>query len=172
MTGPFVPVGILNLIRAVVGIPHHRFNLFVKCSSPRARGAPPRGLHRSAEWRGDKLSDGGHGADPNRQVRSDAPEHACRGGHCSKHCRRRPCAGRPAPAESLGLFACARRANPVAGAWQCSEIGPTSRSASPGIVLPRAAQRGHPAEFAIGNFTADRLPARWPRTPNRTRMYG
>jgi hypothetical protein len=80
MTGPFVPVGILNLIRAVVGIPHHRFNLFVKCSSPRARGAPPRGLHRSAEWRGDKLSDGGHGADPNRQVRSDAPEHACRGG--------------------------------------------------------------------------------------------
>jgi hypothetical protein len=33
MTGPFVPVGILNLIRAVVGIPHHRFNLFVKCSS-------------------------------------------------------------------------------------------------------------------------------------------
>jgi len=34
MTGPFVPVGILNPIRAVVGIPHHRFNLFVKCSSP------------------------------------------------------------------------------------------------------------------------------------------
>jgi ParB family transcriptional regulator, chromosome partitioning protein len=33
MTGPFVPVGILNPIRAVVGIPHHRFNLFVKCSS-------------------------------------------------------------------------------------------------------------------------------------------
>jgi hypothetical protein len=33
ITGPFVPVGILNLIRAVVGIPHHRFNLFVKCSS-------------------------------------------------------------------------------------------------------------------------------------------
>jgi hypothetical protein len=32
MTGPFVPVGILNLIRAVLGIPHHRFNLFVKCS--------------------------------------------------------------------------------------------------------------------------------------------
>lgn len=32
MTGPFVPVGILNPIRAVVGIPHHRFNLFVKCS--------------------------------------------------------------------------------------------------------------------------------------------
>jgi hypothetical protein len=33
MTGPFVPVRILNLIRAFVGIPHHRFNLFVKCSS-------------------------------------------------------------------------------------------------------------------------------------------
>jgi hypothetical protein len=33
MTGPFVPVGILNPIRAVVGIPHHRFNLFVECSS-------------------------------------------------------------------------------------------------------------------------------------------
>ncbi len=33
MTGPFVPVGILNPIRAVVGIPHHRFNLFVKRSS-------------------------------------------------------------------------------------------------------------------------------------------
>jgi hypothetical protein len=32
MTGPFVPVRILNLIRAFVGIPHHRFNLFVKCS--------------------------------------------------------------------------------------------------------------------------------------------
>jgi hypothetical protein len=26
-------VGILNLIRAFLGIPHHRFNLFVKCSS-------------------------------------------------------------------------------------------------------------------------------------------
>ena len=33
MTGPFVPVRIFNPIRAVVGIPHHRFNLFVKCSS-------------------------------------------------------------------------------------------------------------------------------------------
>ena len=33
MTGPFVPVRILNPIRAVVGIPHHRFNLFAKCSS-------------------------------------------------------------------------------------------------------------------------------------------
>src|SRR5260221_14758101 len=33
MTGPFVPVRILNPIRAVVGIPHHRFNLFVKCSN-------------------------------------------------------------------------------------------------------------------------------------------
>jgi hypothetical protein len=32
MTGPFVPVGILNPIRAVVGIPHYRFNLFVECS--------------------------------------------------------------------------------------------------------------------------------------------
>jgi transposase len=32
MTGPLVPVGILNLIRAFVGIPHHRFNLSVKCS--------------------------------------------------------------------------------------------------------------------------------------------
>jgi hypothetical protein len=31
-------VGILNLIRAVVGIPHHRFNLFVKCSSKRGSG--------------------------------------------------------------------------------------------------------------------------------------
>ena len=33
MTGPFVPVGILNPIRAVVGIHNHRFNLFVKRSS-------------------------------------------------------------------------------------------------------------------------------------------
>jgi hypothetical protein len=33
MTGPFVPVGILNPIRAFVGIPHHRFNLSVKCAS-------------------------------------------------------------------------------------------------------------------------------------------
>jgi hypothetical protein len=33
MTGPLIPVGILNPIRAVVGIPDHRFNLFVKCSS-------------------------------------------------------------------------------------------------------------------------------------------
>jgi hypothetical protein len=38
MTGPFVPVGMLNLIRAVMRI-HNRFNLFVKCSRrlPRAR---------------------------------------------------------------------------------------------------------------------------------------
>jgi hypothetical protein len=35
MTGPFVPVRILNPIRAVVGIPHHRFNPFVECSSVR-----------------------------------------------------------------------------------------------------------------------------------------
>ena len=34
MTGPFVPVGILNPIRAVMGIHNQRFNLFVKCSSP------------------------------------------------------------------------------------------------------------------------------------------
>jgi hypothetical protein len=33
MTGPFVPVGMLNLIRAVLGIHHHRFNLSVKRSS-------------------------------------------------------------------------------------------------------------------------------------------
>jgi len=33
MTGPFVPVGILNPIRAVVGIHNQRFNLFVKRSS-------------------------------------------------------------------------------------------------------------------------------------------
>jgi hypothetical protein len=41
-------VGILNLIRAIVGIPHHRFNLFVKCSSPPGRtGVPlPWRLHR------------------------------------------------------------------------------------------------------------------------------
>jgi len=38
MTGPFVPVGILNPIRAVVGIHHQRFNLFVKRSSA---GTPP-----------------------------------------------------------------------------------------------------------------------------------
>src|SRR5258708_3861479 len=34
MTGPFVPVAMLNLIRAVLGIHHHRFNLSVKRSSP------------------------------------------------------------------------------------------------------------------------------------------
>jgi hypothetical protein len=33
MTGLPVPVGTLNLIRAVWGIHHHRFDLFVKCSS-------------------------------------------------------------------------------------------------------------------------------------------
>src|SRR5260370_1679905 len=33
MTGPFVPVAMLNLIRAVLGIHHHRFNLSVKRSS-------------------------------------------------------------------------------------------------------------------------------------------
>jgi hypothetical protein len=33
MTGPLVPVGMLNLIRAVLGIHHHRFNLSVKRSS-------------------------------------------------------------------------------------------------------------------------------------------
>src|SRR5260370_8403134 len=32
MTGPFVPVATLNLIRAVLGIHHHRFNLSVKRS--------------------------------------------------------------------------------------------------------------------------------------------
>jgi len=32
MTGLPVPVGTLNLIRAVLGIHHHRFDLFVKCS--------------------------------------------------------------------------------------------------------------------------------------------
>jgi hypothetical protein len=37
MTGPFVPVGILNPIRAVVGIPRHRFNLSVKCSRARRK---------------------------------------------------------------------------------------------------------------------------------------
>src|SRR5258708_13315070 len=36
MTGPFVPVAMLNLIRAVLGIHHHRFNLSVK----RSRGRP------------------------------------------------------------------------------------------------------------------------------------
>jgi hypothetical protein len=35
MTGLLVPVGILNPIRAVLGIHHHRFNLFVKRSSGR-----------------------------------------------------------------------------------------------------------------------------------------
>jgi len=54
MTGPFVPVAMLNLIRAVLGIHHHRFNLSVKRSSangwePHAKsnagrpGAVPRG---------------------------------------------------------------------------------------------------------------------------------
>ncbi|SRR5260370_1417669 len=33
MTGPLVPVGMLNLIRAVLGIRHHRFNLSVKRSN-------------------------------------------------------------------------------------------------------------------------------------------
>src|SRR5712671_6024211 len=33
MTGPLVPVGMLNLIRGVLGIHHHRFNLSVKRSS-------------------------------------------------------------------------------------------------------------------------------------------
>src|SRR5258708_1728041 len=33
MTGPFVPVAMLNLIRGVLGIHHHRFNLSVKRSS-------------------------------------------------------------------------------------------------------------------------------------------
>ena len=32
MTGPLVPVGMLNLIRAVLGIHRHRFNLSVKRS--------------------------------------------------------------------------------------------------------------------------------------------
>src|SRR5260370_30335051 len=32
MTGPLVPVGMLNLIRVVLGIHHHRFNLSVKRS--------------------------------------------------------------------------------------------------------------------------------------------
>src|SRR6266852_4890270 len=32
MTGPFVPAEMLNLIRAVLGIHHHRFNLSVKRS--------------------------------------------------------------------------------------------------------------------------------------------
>src|SRR6266852_5674345 len=32
MTGPFVPVAMLNLIRVVLGIHNQRFNLFVKCS--------------------------------------------------------------------------------------------------------------------------------------------
>src|SRR5713101_4845105 len=36
MTGPFVPVAMLNLIRAVLGIHHHRFNLSVKRSSNHA----------------------------------------------------------------------------------------------------------------------------------------
>src|SRR5260370_41483256 len=35
MTGPFVPVAMLNLIRAVLGIHHHRFNLSVKRSRRR-----------------------------------------------------------------------------------------------------------------------------------------
>jgi hypothetical protein len=33
MTGPFLPVAMLNLIRGVLGIHHHRFNLSVKRSS-------------------------------------------------------------------------------------------------------------------------------------------
>jgi hypothetical protein len=49
MTGPFVPVGILNPIRAVVGIPHYRFNLFVECSSKAE-------LHKSlSSRRGEQL---------------------------------------------------------------------------------------------------------------------
>ena len=42
MTGLPVPVGTLNLIRAVWGIHHHRFDLFVKCSRPpHVVGNPP-----------------------------------------------------------------------------------------------------------------------------------
>jgi hypothetical protein len=50
MTGPFVPVGILNPIRAVLGILHHRFNLFVECSS--AVSAAKNGRRRvTTGWR-------------------------------------------------------------------------------------------------------------------------
>jgi hypothetical protein len=35
MTGPFLPVAMLNLIRGVLGIHHHRFNLSVKRSRDR-----------------------------------------------------------------------------------------------------------------------------------------
>ncbi len=51
MTGPFVPVAMLNLIRALLGIHHHRFNLSVKRSSELKRdlkepvhAIPPSGL--------------------------------------------------------------------------------------------------------------------------------
>ena len=40
MTGPLVPVAMLNLIRAVLGIHHHRFNLSVKRSSGTPRLGP------------------------------------------------------------------------------------------------------------------------------------
>src|SRR6267142_2253147 len=39
ITGPFVPVAMLNLIRAVLGIHHHRFNLSVKRSRLRIVGS-------------------------------------------------------------------------------------------------------------------------------------
>src|SRR5258707_3198477 len=49
ITGPFVPVAMLNLIRAVLGIHHHRFNLSVKRSRTphRTRGVTMRVSARS-----------------------------------------------------------------------------------------------------------------------------
>ncbi len=60
MTGPFVPVAMLNLIRAVLGIHHHRFNLSVKRSS--------------AQWKGHR--DGSHhGRSSTRGFREGAERH-------------------------------------------------------------------------------------------------
>jgi hypothetical protein len=54
MTGLPVPVGTLNLIRAVLGIHHHRFDLFVKCSSKnplsRRLNYAPGKARESREW--------------------------------------------------------------------------------------------------------------------------
>ena len=41
MTGLHIPVEVLNLIRAVMGIHNRRFNLFVKCSRLAVLGIPP-----------------------------------------------------------------------------------------------------------------------------------
>src|SRR5882672_2842905 len=47
MTGPLVPVGMLNLIRGVLGIHHHRFNLSVKRSRIAVNAEPVTASHTS-----------------------------------------------------------------------------------------------------------------------------